>query len=80
MTTITRHTARSTDNNTESRSLVITAAVMAAVALHLSFAATLIKTGTAGERVHAQRAVAATRLVADLGTLPMINVVGRRAS
>ena len=63
----------------ESRGLTVTAAVMAALALHMSFAATLIRTGTAGERVYAQRAIEAPRLIADLGSLPMIHVVGRRA-
>ncbi|MCX7072302.1 MAG: hypothetical protein NTW01_15085 [Gammaproteobacteria bacterium] len=63
----------------ESRSLTLAAAAMAAVALHLSFAVALIKTGTAGERLHALRAVEANRAVADLGSLPMITVVGRRA-
>lgn len=71
---------RNASDATESRGLTITAAVMAALALHMSFAVTLIKTGTAGERVYAQRAVEATRVVADLGSLPMITVVGRRAS
>lgn len=64
---------------TESRSLTITAAAMAALALHLSFAVTLIKTGTAGERLHAQQAAEAAPVVADLGRLPMITVIGRRA-
>ena len=64
---------------TESRSLLVTAALTAAIALHLSFAVLLIKTGTEGERVYAQRAVEATRTVADLGTMPAIVVVGRRA-
>lgn len=72
--------ARAEHGADDNRGLTITAAVMAALALHMSFAATLIKTGTAGERVYAQRSVDATRVVADLGSLPMINVVGRRAS
>lgn len=70
---------RAADGADESRGLTITAAVMAALALHVSFAVTLIKAGTAGERVYAQRAVEAPRVVADLGSLPMIHVIGRRA-
>ena len=76
---MTQNTIRTTGDATESRGLTLAAAAMAALALHMSFAATLIKTGTAGERVIALRAVEVTRVVADLGTLPTIHVVGRRA-
>lgn len=71
--------ARAEHGADDHRGLTVTAAVMAALALHMSFAATLIKTGTAGERVYAQRATEAPGLIADLGSLPMIHVVGRRA-
>lgn len=72
-------TARARRTADDQRSLTFVAAAMAALALHLSFATTLIKTGTAGERMHARGAAHAVRLVADLGTLPTITVVGRRA-
>lgn len=75
---MTIHTSRHVHDATESRSLTLIAAATAALALHLSFAVTLIKTGTAGERLHAQRAAEAVSTVADLGRLPTITVVGRR--
>jgi len=61
------------------RALVLGAAVFAAAAVHLSFAASLIRLGTEGERIHAQLAPATPGLVADLGELPVITVVGRRS-
>lgn len=61
------------------RGLLLGAAVLAAAALHLGFAASLAGSGTDGERIHARQAAATPRLVADLGVLPMITVVGRRS-
>lgn len=63
----------------ESRGLRMAAAVMAALAIHMSFATALIRSGTDAERIHAAQGVELSRAVADLGTLPMIRVVGRRA-
>lgn len=64
----------------ESGGLQTTAAIMAALALHMSFAVALIRSGTDAERIYAQQSVELPRTVADLGTLPAIRVVGRRAS
>lgn len=60
------------------RGLVFGAAVLAAAALHLSLAASLMRSGTDGQHILARQAVATPRLVAHLGELPMITVVGRR--
>ncbi|WP_022978663.1 hypothetical protein [Nevskia ramosa] len=64
----------------EGRGLQTTAAIMAALALHMSFAVALIRSGTDAERIYAQQSVELSGTVADLGTLPAIRVVGRRAS
>jgi len=64
----------------EGRGLQTTAAIMAALALHMSFAVALIRSGTDAERIYAQQSVELPRTVADLGSLPAIRVVGRRAS
>ncbi len=71
--------SRRAESDGESRGLQMIAAVMAALALHMSFAVALIRSGTDAERIHARQSVAPARAVADLGSLPMIHVVGRRA-
>ncbi|MDP3294040.1 MAG: hypothetical protein Q8M37_04770 [Nevskia sp.] len=72
-------TTRRAESDSENRGLQMTAAIMAALALHMSFAVALIRSGTDAERIYAQRSVVQARAVADLGTLPAIRVVGRRA-
>lgn len=71
--------SRRTESDGDSRGLQMIAAVMAALALHMSFAVVLIRSGTDAERIYARQNVELARAVADLGTLPMIRVVGRRA-
>lgn len=76
---LTRRRAVHAAHDRQSRHrLVLGAAVLAAGVLHLSFAMSLAQTGTDGERIHASRASIDAGLVADLGELPMITVVGRR--
>lgn len=60
------------------RGLVLGAAVVAAAMLHLSLAVSLMRSGTDGQHILARQTVASPRLVAHLGELPMITVVGRR--
>lgn len=68
------------DADGTSPALLRTAAIMATLALHLTFAVALIRSGTDAERMLAQQRAAQAPVVADLGSLPMITVVGRRAS
>jgi len=63
-----------------SRWLLRSAVVSAGLALHLMFAVVLVRAGTDAERIAARQQAELIRAVADLGTLPTIHVIGRRAS
>ncbi len=81
ITTTASHTRFQAEHDSEGHALPFTAALTAAVAFHLLFAVTLIRTGTDAERIYAQQARAEIgSKLADLGSLPTIHVVGRRSS